>query len=170
MRSALLVLCGATAVAFAGEPPPEWRSVLNKDPQLMWEHCSEGGGFQATRLLGIFRTLGSQHDGDRQLQAAQLLAQVPEDPRDALRHYLRSPDPYDRVFAIQVITHLGDRRFIPELEKLTKDPAGTTQWDGPYDSVSRAARLALDQLRRGTNLVKSDTPFPKWLEAARKAR
>jgi hypothetical protein len=142
--------------------------VLREDAQSIWDACFDGGRFYATRLIGIFRTLGSQHDGDRQYQASQLLAQVPDDPHDALRHYLKSPDPYDRVFAIQVVTHLGDRRFIPALEPLTKDTTSTKRWDTlAYDSVGGGARSALDQLRRGTNLVTSDSPLPKWLAAAR---
>jgi hypothetical protein len=158
------------AFAFGQEPPSQWKAVLRESAQSAWEASHDDGRFYATRLIGIFRTLGSQHDGDRQLEVAQLLAQVSDDPRDALRHYLKSPDPYDRVFAIQVITHLGDRRFIATIESLTKDTASTKQWDIlPYDSVGGGARYALEHLRSGTNLITSETPLPKWLEAARKA-
>jgi hypothetical protein len=170
VKPAFLVLVSiAASSALGGEPPSGWKTVIRGDAESVWDACSDDGQFYASRLIGIYRTLGSQHDGDRQLEVAQLLAQVPDDPRDALRHYLASPDPYDRVFAIQVIIHLGDRRFIPDLEKLTKDTASTKEWDTlPYDSVGSGARLAIDHLRRGTNLVPTDAPLPKWLEAARK--
>jgi hypothetical protein len=175
MKATFLILflcvaidCPAELPKSAGEPPSEWKSVLREGAQQLWDWCFDDGHFHATRLIGTFRGLGSQHDGDRQYEVARLLAQVSDDPHDALRYYLQSPDPYDRVFVIQVIAHLGDRRFIPILEPLTKDAASTKRWDIlAYDSVGGGALRALENLRGGTNLVTPDTPLPKWLAAAR---
>jgi hypothetical protein len=162
----------ATSIAFCGEPPAGWKeSVLRKDAQSVWDACCDDGRFYPSRLIGLFRTMGSQHDGDRQHDVAELLAQVPDDPSASLKHYLSSPDPYDRVFAIQVIAHLGDRRFLPSLEALNKDTASTNRWDLlAYETVGDGARLAADQIRRGKNWVTPDGPTPKWLQAARSSK
>lgn len=170
MKSALFtLLCLVGFVAFGSEPPIGWKkSILREDSKSVWDACFDDGRFYPTRLIGIFRTFGSQADGDRQHDVAELLAQVSDDPQDALNHYLKSPDPYDRVFVIQVIAHLGDRRFIAALEALTKDTASTKRWDIlAYESVGAGARIAVDQVRRGENLVTPDGPIPKWLKAAR---
>lgn len=173
MRKFLLCSLGLTAsLAFCSEPPPAWKeSVLRDDAKKVWEACSDGGRFYSSRLIGLFRTMGSQHDGDRQFEVALLLAQVSEDPSDGLRHFLSSPDPYDRAFAIIVIQHLGDRRFLPDLEPLREDPATLKEWDIlRYKSVGALATKSIERLRQGENLVPIEGAIPKWLEAARAAR
>jgi hypothetical protein len=166
----IFFLCFLSVAAVASEPPEGWKSVVSDAEQAkrLWEDCCEGEIFYSSRLLGVFRTMGSQHDGDRQYEVFQLLAQVPADPSDGLRHYLASPDPYDRAFAIQVIAHLGDKRFLKALEALMEDAASTRSWDIlPYKTVGEGALRAVDQIRRGEGHVEKSGAVPAWLQKAR---
>ena len=171
MKIVLFVLLSlATSLGCAGEPPSEWKATFREAAQGIWGACfGDDGRFYATRLIRL-RCANSPHDGDAQSDVARLLTQAPDDPRDALQYYLKSPDPYDRAFVIQVIAELGDRRFIPTLEALTKDTATISLWNGlGYDSVGDGARFALDWFRRGGWVHTPDTPLPKWLAEARKS-
>lgn len=166
--SAVLGFVLIATVVSASEVPSGWKSTLRDDAQKVWDHCFEGGRFYPTRLISIFRQLGSQHDGDRQYEVAQLLAQTPHDPYESLLYLLQSPDPYDRGFVIQVIEHLGDRRFVARLSELSKDSASIENWDIlPYKTVGEAARHALDRIAEGHNDFGPEFELAGWLRAAR---
>lgn len=161
-----IVLLLVVASAPATEMPSTWNEHLEKDASEVWAHCTDDGKFDATRLVGLYRMHGSQHDGDRQFEVATLLAGVEQDPYNDLAYILKSPDAYDVGFVLHVIRCLGDRRFIPLLEKMTGDNRSLAKWDMlSYKTVGGAAKQVGKELLAGDSDLAEDKSA-KWLTKA----
>lgn len=163
----LLVLTIVCTFSRGSDFPDEWDQYFGEDAAVVWKFCSSKGEFFPTRLLMMFRQMGSQHDGDRQYEAARLLSTVAVDPFESLEHFISSPDPYDRAFAIQIVAHLKDLRFRDLLSSLKSDSARVSDWDVlSYETVGEAAASALAALERETDSLNS-LEIGNWLVRAR---
>jgi hypothetical protein len=112
--------------------------------------------------------MGSRHDGDAQFICAYFLISLLEDPAPVFRRMLADPDPQQRAFALTVIGHLGDRRFLKEMKALQSDQADTG-WD--TGKVGNFADLALSNLDQPDHELRRP-PLPDftapWLREAQK--
>lgn len=165
--SILLVLPFVCTFSRGSDLSDEWDQYFGEDAAEVWKFCSTKGEFFPSRLLMMFRQMGSQNDGDRQYEVARLLSTVEVDPFNSLKHFIFSPDPYDRAFAIQVVAHLKDLRFRDLLSSLESDSASVSDWEMvSYKTVGEAAIYALAAFDKETDSL-SSLEIRDWLVRAR---
>lgn len=140
----------ALGLIFRGNIAVYYYSLQMKRPKANRLYCMnrmvEAGPFGTRRVLQLCRD--GSYDGDIEQISAAILADADHDVYEYVLPLLSDPDPAVRGYAAHVAGHLGDKRYLPALAKLTKDktplPAG---WFD--ETVADRAKTALGWIRSG---------------------
>jgi hypothetical protein len=155
-------------------PPKSWASGSLIEPQQLWDLLRESDGkVTADEVIEFFYTNHLSHnDGDSQLDAAQCLVQLPDDPLMYLRRMMVEDIPERRAYAVILAGILEDVRFEQDIKRLKNDSAKLGQFPGEWfwDTVSDAAEQAERSMNDGSWFTwfneMGESPAP-WLKLAK---
>jgi len=156
-----------SALSHAGQPaiPELWQEYFGDSADARWVALlRDDGRVSAAETIAASYTLGSHHDGDRQLRTALLLATMEDDPIPTLQGILLESEPHRRAFGVLVAGYLADTRLKDDIDRLKKDrePLNVWFWDTVGDAASEASQTYED----GGIFKKRDEfpgfPSPRW--------